>query len=218
MADLFSGAGGAARGYQRAGFYVVGVDIEPQPHYVGDEFIQADAMTFPLTGFDAIHASPPCQGYVQWQNLNAERYGSRVEHPQLIDVVRKRLRETGLPYVIENVQGAPLEKQVTLCGSMFGLKVRRHRMFECSHLLMGQPRCAHTGDEIAVYGKLDGRRIWTRSDGSEVRAARTIEEAQVAMGIDWMPEWDEIKEAIPPAYTEFIGAQLLDHLESERAA
>lgn len=217
LLDLFCGAGGATRGYQQAGFYVVGVDIEPQPNYCGDEFHQVDALdVLRCKSFladphfvDAIHVSPPCQGYVQWNNLNAERYGSRVEHPMLIERVRDLLTATGLPYVIENVPGAPLRTAVTLCGSMFGLGVRRHRNFESNVLMMGPPRCAHTGDEIAVYGWLDGRRIWTRVNGTEVRAARTLGQAQAAMGIDWMT-WDELRESIPPAYTEWVGTRVLD--------
>lgn len=226
LLDLFCNAGGAAKGYQRAGFYVVGVDIEPQPNYCGDEFQQLDALEVlqwivdPVNAsglylegdFDAIHASPPCQGYVQWNNLNAERYGSRVNHPTLIDPVREALRAIGVPYVIENVVGAPLHTHLMLCGSMFGLGVRRHRNFETNMLIPGPPPCAHTGDEIAVYGWLDGRRIWTRADGSGVRAAKTLEQAQEAMGIDWM-DWDHLKEAIPPAYTEWIGRQLIDQME-----
>jgi len=218
LLDLFCGAGGAAMGYSRAGFEVVGVDLVAQPHYPF-EFWQMDALAFlgldvpqdVASSFDAIHASPPCQGYTQFSNLNAERWGNRVAHPMLIEQVREGLRATGLPYVIENVQGAPLEKALTLCGSMFGLKVRRHRIFESNLLLMGQPECNHQGDEVAVYGKLDGRRVWTRSDASEVRAARTIGQASEAMGINWMT-WNEIKEAIPPTYTEFIGRQLIDQL------
>lgn len=209
-------------GYARAGFDVWGADLEmtqlrqyPFRWFVYDamkalrEWDQFIEWTGP---FDAIHASPPCQGYTQFSNLNAERWGNRVEHPMLIKEVRELLRGIGLPYVIENVQGAPLEKAITLCGSMFGLQVRRHRIFESSALIMGQPSCDHSGDEIAVYGKLDGRRVWTRVDGSEVRAARTIEQAREAMGIDWM-DWDGIKEAIPPAYTEFIGSQLISYAE-----
>jgi len=212
LLDLFCGAGGAAMGYHRAGFDVVGVDIKPQLRYPF-EFHQGDAMTWPLDGYDAIHASPPCQGYVQWQNLNAERYGSRVAHPMLIAPVRERLRASGLLYVIENVQGAPVVRMSMLCGSMFGLGLRRHRFFETNLLLLDHPSCGHTGDELAVYGKLDGRRIWTRADGSEVRAVATLEQAQAVMGIDWM-DWDEIKEAIPPAYTEHIGRQLLEHIHA----
>ena len=216
LVDAFSGAGGSAKGYQRAGFYVVGIDIAPRPHYCGDEFIQSDALKMLadldwLAGFDAVHASPPCQGYTQFSNLNAERWGNRVEHPMLIEPVRELLDATGLPYVIENVQGAPLRKDLMLCGSMFGLRVRRHRIFETNWSVGGAPPCHHQDDSIAIYGSMDGRRVWTRKNGTELRAARTIGQASEAMGIDWMT-WNEIKEAIPPAYTEFIGKQLLDLL------
>ncbi len=221
LVDAFCCAGGGAMGYHRAGFEVVGIDKEPQPNYPF-EFIQGYALELLadpafMAQFDAAHASPPCQGYVQWQNLNAERYGSRVDHPQLIEPVRDLLRASGLPYVIENVQGAPVARMTMLCGSMFGLDVRRHRFFESNILMMDHPRCRHQGTEVAVYGKLDGRRIWTRVNGSEVRAAATLEQAREAMGIDWMT-WDEIREAIPPAYTEHIGRALIDHLASEAAA
>jgi len=220
LLDLFCGAGGAAMGYHRAGFDVVGVDLSPQPNYPF-EFHQGDALEALdgcLSGlferdFDVIHASPPCQDYVQWNNLNAVKWGNRVEHPRLIGPVRERLRDIGLPYVIENVVGSELDQPTMLCGSMFGLNVRRHRLFESSMLLMRPQRCRHTRREIAVYGKLDGRRIWTRVDGSEVRAARTIEQAREAMGIDWMT-WDEIKEAIPPAYTQFLGEQFVEAVAS----
>jgi DNA (cytosine-5)-methyltransferase 1 len=215
LLDLFCGAGGAAMGYHRAGFHVVGVDIEDQPNYPF-EFVRDDALRFMDAGLweewgiMAIHASPPCQDYVQWQGINKARNGSAPEHPRLIEPVRKLLIRSGVPWVIENVVGAPLLNSVLLCGSMFGLGVRRHRLFESSELLL-RPGCSHTGDEIAVYGKLDGRRIWTRADGTEVRAARTLEQAHKAMGIDWMT-WDELREAIPPAYTEYIGGQLRTHL------
>ena len=196
-------------GYHRAGFEVVGVDIEPQPRYPFT-FIQDDALT--VTGdwcdFDAIHASPPCQAHVQWNNLNEVKYGARVEHADLIEPTRELLRSSGLPYVIENVVGAPLENSVMLCGSHFGLNVRRHRLFESNMLLLREPGCMHTGQELAVYGKLDGRRIWTRADGSHVRAAASLEQAKAAMGIDWMQTWDELRESIPPDYTAYIGSQL----------
>lgn len=220
LLDLFCGAGGAALGFFRAGFTdIIGVDIVDQPNYpfrreMGDalEVLEAYTPESIRLEFDAIHASCPCQGYVQWNNLNAERYGSRVEHPLLIEPVREHLERLGLPYVLENVVGAPLRNPLMLCGSMFGLGVRRHRLFESNVMLMGQKGCQHTREEIAVYGKLDGRRIWTRADGSEVRAAKTLEQAQAAMGIDWMT-WDELREAIPPAYTEYVGRQLIQQLE-----
>jgi len=219
LLDLFCGTGGAAVGYARAGFEVVGVDLVAQPHYPF-EFIQEpyEAALFDLMNnwpegtFDAIHASPPCQGYTQFSNLNAERWGNRVEHPMLIEPVRELLDATGLPYVIENVQGAPLRKDLMLCGSMFGLRVRRHRIFETNWSVGGAPPCHHQDDSIAIYGKMDGRRVWTRKNGTELRAARTIGQASEAMGIDWMT-WDEIKEAISPAYTEYVGIRLKQLLD-----
>src|SRR5690606_32247689 len=127
--DLFCKAGGASRGYQQAGFYVVGVDIEPQPNYCGDLFIQADALDVLnwadfLAQFDAVHASPPCQSYSVTASLHEANY------PELIGPVRERLSLLGVPYAIENVVGAPLRDAVRLCGSSFGLGVRRHLLFE----------------------------------------------------------------------------------------
>src|SRR5678815_3968779 len=115
LLDLFCGAGGAAMGYHRAGFEVVGVDIKPQPHYPF-EFHQADAMTFPLEGFDAIHASPPCQAFCDLKDMHNAK-----QHDNLLTPIRKRLAESGVPYVIENVRGAPLDGKLRLCGSMFDL-------------------------------------------------------------------------------------------------
>ena len=218
LLDLFCGAGGAAVGYDRAGFDVVGVDIKPQPNYPFT-FFKADALSI-LTrliwgrddlGPDAIHASPPCQAFVGWQNIAALR-GRPNEHPNHIPAVRDLLKLTGLPYVIENIVGAPLQDAVTLCGSMFGLNVQRHRLFESNVLLLRPTACGHTGDELGVYGKLDGRRLFTRKDGSEQRNPKDLKEASKAMGIDWM-DWDELREAIPPAYTEFIGRQLIRAVE-----
>ncbi len=226
LLDLFCGAGGCAKGYQRAGFYVVGVDHKPQPRYCGDEFIQADAMTFPLEGFDVIHASPPCQAYTMMRHLG-KRAGENA--PDLVASVRQRLRGAGVPYVIENVGGAPLLFPAMLCGSMFGLGVRRHRFFECTEIIL-RTECKHAqkwpvavwGDgrpsrqearrerrkPIAVYGdhpQQPGDRTY------RVNRARTLAEGQEAMGIDWM-EWKELTQSIPPAYTEYIGKQLIERL------
>jgi DNA (cytosine-5)-methyltransferase 1 len=208
LLDLFCGAGGAARGYQQAGFYVVGVDVNPQPRYAGDAFVQGDALNPPIetSQFHAVHASPPCQGYTAMTN----RWGS--SHPRLLPEVRKLLRSTGLPYIIENVVGAPLLDPVRLCGSAFGLGTYRHRLFESNVALWSTP-CYHDGPRAAIYGKLDGRRLWTRKDGSEYRASSSLAEAWAAMGVDWM-EWDELREAIPPAFTEHLGTQLLSVLTS----
>lgn len=211
LLDLFCGAGGAARGYQLAGFDVVGVDIQPQPNYPF-EFIHSDVFrwwnyaTTRLETFDAIHASPPCQAYTTMNN----RHGSA--SPPFIAETRELLAGSGLPWVIENVSGAlaHMHSPIELTGEMFGLRVHRPRLFESNLLLMSPPRPTRQLDPVAVYGKQDGRRLWTRTDGSELRVA-TLEMASAAMGIDWMT-WDEIREAIPPAYCEFIGAQLLESL------
>jgi DNA (cytosine-5)-methyltransferase 1 len=140
LLDLFCCAGGAARGYQRAGFYVVGVDHEPQPRYGGDEFVQADALTFPLDGFDAVHASPPCQMFSAYRRAMPGRGDEHyVNH---IPATRQRLDAWGGPWAIENVVGAPLENPVMFCGTGFGLDVQRHRLFE-SNVPMMSPGCSH---------------------------------------------------------------------------
>lgn len=205
LLDLFCGAGGAAMGYHRAGFDVVGVDVVDQPRYPF-EFIQADATEFPLDGFDAIHASPPCQAYTTMNN----RHGS--SSPPLIAQTRELLEATGVPWVIENVSGAlsQMRSPIELTGEMFGLRVHRPRLFESNIALLAPARPPRQLDPVAVYGKQDGRRLWTRADGSELRVAN-VETGGAAMGIDWMT-WDELREAIPPAYTEYIGGFLLDAL------
>lgn len=205
--DLFCKAGGATRGLQRAGFHVTGVDISPQPNYIGDAFIKADALTFNLTGFDFIWASPPCQAYSSLRRLRAQRNA----HPALVDAVRARLASSGAATVIENVPGAPLLSPVTLCGSMFGLAVRRHRLFESSFAIV-PPACACRGRRnVAVYGKRPGDRL---PDG--VQRARDLKHGSDAMGIGWM-EWSELTQAIPPAYSEFIAREWLRSSAAEAA-
>jgi len=205
LLDLFCGAGGAAMGYHRAGFDVVGVDIAPQPNFPFT-FIQDDALSVvgDWQDFDAIHASPPCQAYTSMNN----RHGS--ESPPLIVETREMLSDSGLPYVIENVAGARphLRNPYRLTGEMFGLRVHRPRLFETNWPMLVPAPPTRQADAEAVYGKLDGRRLWTRRDGSELRAPRSLEVAAAAMGVDWMT-WDELRESIPPAYTELIGHQLL---------
>ena len=214
LLDLFCGAGGAAMGYHRAGFDVVGVDIAPQPHYPFT-FIQADALTFPLDGVDAIHASPPCQGYSQANNI----WGR--EHPQLIDAVRARLAAQGTPWVIENVRGAlsHMPSSLVLCGTHFGLRVYRHRLFESSHLLFAPMSCAHPAKlppgYLSIYGH--GARETQRGNrGNDYRRAG-VAQARTAMGIEWMTQ-AELSQAIPPAYTEWIGRQLLATLAQKGVA
>ncbi len=213
LLDLFCGAGGAARGYQLAGFHVTGVDINPQPRYAGDAFIQGDALAYVAEHgheFDAIHASPPCQAHSIMRHLHPTN-----EHPDLVPVTRKALIKTGLPYVIENVVGAPLLSPFVLCGAMFGLRVYRHRLFESPSMILTPAHQAHTvpcGERgkipspdqfVVVTGRMTQRLYFAR--------------AQTAMGIDWMNRY-ELSQAIPPAYTRFIGAQLLASLDMEAAS
>ncbi len=215
LLDLFCGAGGAAMGYHRAGFEVVGVDNRPQPNYPF-EFLRLDAIdvlryrnTLGEWPYDVIHASPPCQAYTQ----SGGRVATDGRHPALLESIRELLEATGLPWVIENVPGAPMRPDAVLCGSMFGLNIRRHRWFEFS---WGEPiltlGCDHSRPITGVYGHPHGangsysgmlpgdRETWARE-----------------MGIDWMTT-AELAEAIPPDYTEFIGEQLLAHVRRPLAA
>jgi DNA (cytosine-5)-methyltransferase 1 len=213
LLDLFCCAGGVAVGYARAGFEVVGVDIELQPHFPF-EFIHADALTLPmhfLKSFDAIHASPPCQSYSDL----AKRNGNGHEWPRLIEPVREMLIKVGKPYVIENVEGAPLRNPAVLCGTMFkGLRVLRHRLFESNFPIIvpphgKHPRC-HTFDKRkSQYGKTNDMIDFVSVNGG---GNCSIAAARDAMGIDWMNK-GELNEAIPPAYTEYIGKQLAKHLK-----
>ncbi|MFZ2447260.1 MAG: hypothetical protein WAW37_12955 [Syntrophobacteraceae bacterium] len=213
--DAFCKAGGAGMGYHRAGFDVVGIDIEPQQRYPF-EFHQGDAFEFILEHgheFDAIHVSPPCQKYTRMSTGLLKSQGRDKNHPGLIEPVRELLIKTGKPYVIENVPGAPLRKPVILCGSSFGLLVQRHRLFECSFFVM-VPECIHgryvkdkpplhrlvgKSRVVGCYGhgrgKGDDKALWSR-----------------AMGIEWMTR-EELSQAIPPAYTEWIGRQLMQKIK-----
>jgi DNA (cytosine-5)-methyltransferase 1 len=213
LLDLFCKAGGAGMGYHRAGFEVVGVDVEPQPHYPF-EFIQADALTFPLNGFDVIHASPPCKRFSALKAMNFNLAPAEDRHADLLTPTRARLKDSSLPYVIENVVGAPLMNPVTVCGSFFGLAIndppfvgylRRHRLFESNLSLQGTT-CRHHGTALGVSGHgISGMRITgERREGGIMLPAK---QGKQLMGIDWMNR-DELAQAIPPAYTEWIGRQL----------
>jgi DNA (cytosine-5)-methyltransferase 1 len=198
--DLFCGAGGVSMGLHRAGFEVTGVDLAPQPRYPF-AFVQADALTVDLAGFDFIWASPPCQAFTA--------YKRRPEHvaprPNLIPAVRAKLVKAGIPYVIENVPGAPLREPVTLCGSMFGLDVRRHRLFETSVPVLAPP-CDH-GSQAPRFAPATNRTNLRRT--VEVGVWRIpLAVQQAAMGIDWM-ELPELSQAIPPAYSEFLARAFL---------
>lgn len=215
LLDLFCGAGGAALGYCRAGFSVVGVDIDHHPNYPF-KFIQADALELEqsfLEGFDAIHASPPCQAYSDL----AKRNGNADEWPDLVGTVREILTATGKPWVIENVEGSPLLDPVLLCGTMFdGLRVIRHRLFEANFEIVPPPHIPHKAHPLvhtldkrkAHYGKTDEWQDFVQVTGG---GNCSIASARDAMGIDWMKK-AEINEAIPPAYTQFIGLAFMEHL------
>lgn len=229
LLDLFCGAGGCSEGYIRAGFDVVGVDIEPHPHYRGC-FIQADALDYLAEcghKFDGIHASPPCQGY------SVMKHFATKSTPMLVEAVREACRATDKLYVIENVVGAPLIEPLLLCGSMFhlqtscGAQLRRHRLFESNVPLPLCPPgpCQHGPRFIGVAGhsyrneklRYAKRRTISVTGTSNAVGERTVmretfpvSEAQRAMGIHWMP-MKHLSQAIPPAYTEWIGRQLLRH-------
>jgi DNA (cytosine-5)-methyltransferase 1 len=203
--DLFCCAGGAADGLVRAGFDVVGVDIEPQPEYPYP-FIQADALTFDVSPFDAIWASPPCQ--------NDTAYKRRKDHvravPQLIPSTRDKLVASGKPWIIENVPGAPLLNPIVLCGSMFGLDVKRHRLFETS-FVVSPPKCRHD--------------VWTpRFPGATNRAPMSrktvevgvyripVETQRKAMGVDRPVSLSKLSQMVPPAFAEWLGLAMRLHI------
>lgn len=217
LLDLFCCAGGAALGYERAGFDVVGVDNEPQPNYPF-AFIEADALGLAddfIAGFDVIHASPPCQHYSDL----AKRNGNGDDWPDLVGSTRDMLNATGKPWVIENVEGAPLRSPVVLCGTMFpGLRVIRHRLFE-SNFPIRQPHhiphvehpLVHTLDKRKNhYGKTCEWADFVQVTGG---GNCSIAAARDAMGIDWMTK-REINEAIPPAYAEYVGVEFIFQLDS----
>jgi DNA (cytosine-5)-methyltransferase 1 len=209
LLDLFCGAGGAAMGYHRAGFDVVGVDLTPQPRYPF-RFIQEDALTVlanldAFIPFAAIHASPPCQLYSM--AAKSQRNAGK-EYPDLLPPTRELLEQTGLPWVIENVPGAPMRADFKLCGCHFGLELRRERWFETSwRAYQLTPPHHHPHPVPSVVGH--GTPSWVRE---QLGYNPTIADYRACMGIDWMNR-DELSQAIPPAYTQYIGEQLLQALE-----
>jgi DNA (cytosine-5)-methyltransferase 1 len=201
--DLFCGAGGASMGYHRAGFEVTGMDIKHGNRYPF-KYIRRDVMELrpeDLEEYDLIHASPPCQTYSITQHLRKAQ-GKSTSKKDLLAQVRSLLVVSGKPYIIENVKGAPLIDAVQVCGSAFGLKVRRHRLFESNLELKGTD-CHHSqqGKPVGIYGSM---RDEIPGGG---HTAKTMPQAYEAMGIDWMI-WGELVEAIPPAYTHYIGMQV----------
>lgn len=223
LLDLFCKAGGAAMGYHMAGFVVVGIDQSWQPNY---PFFMRREKLFPddehmfvtwlRENFDAVHASPPCQRHSDL----ARRNGNAADHPCYLDATRRILQRSGLPYVIENVEGAPLLNPTLLCGTMFPqLRVLRHRLFETNWGLHA-PKCGkhplvYTMDRRkAHYGKLDEMSAFVQVTGG---GNCSVVAASAAMGIDWMTK-AELNEAIPPAFTHFIGRQLLEQISVRKAA
>ena len=222
--DLFCGAGGATRGLQLAGFEVHGIDINSQPRYCGEGFTQGDAVTFGTYGwyrkFDFIWASPPCQHYCAMKTMKNAR-----KHPDLIDPIRKRLIAMRIPFVIENVFGAPLKNATMLCVSMFklqsnGFQLRRHRYFEPHGFFLNAPReCHHAKRTLGVYGAkvrdiAQEKRHYSKpksTRGAPIGVVLPQQWGFEAMGIDWM-KIDELAESIPPAYSEWIGKQAIEVL------
>lgn len=201
--DLFSCAGGASVGLHRAGFYVVGVDIQHQPRYPF-EFHQADALTYPLDGFDFIWASPPCQQFCALRTRE-----DLSGYPDLIEPIRSKLLASGKPFIIENVPGAPIRKDVVLCGGMFGLRSYRHRLFECS-FPVDQP--AHPKHVVRVNRRGENRKAhWANGGFLTITGDIGVYAGPEAMGIDWM-SGNEMSEAIPPAYAEYLGRAAIQHI------
>lgn len=221
LLDLFCGAGGAAVGYHRAGFEVVGVDIDPQPEYPF-EFIRGNALDVirEIGGdFDAIHASPPCQHFTKYKNV---RKDIKERYEDLVEPTRAALHVAGKPFAIENVEGAPIERSFVLCGSMFGLDVQRHRLFETSFFAL-QPLCNHS---VWKRDRFPGGRSRERGH-ARVLCRGTVEVGrwnipiatqQKAMGIDWITDLRMLSESIPPAYTRWIGELLHMEINTRLAA
>lgn len=213
LLDLFCGAGGAAMGYSRAGFTeIVGVDIRPMPRYPF-EFVRGDALDYLRKHgheFDAVHASPPCQGYSMTQRL------AKKAHPMLVEDTRAALVETGKPYVIENVPGAPLLNPTLLCGLMFGLSTYRHRIFETSFEMPFTLHAPHHAKQDKLHGPHAQRKQDFVVVVGNAQYKGYLARARAAMGIGWMNE-KEIAQSIPPAYTEYIGRHLLEACRSNDA-
>lgn len=226
LLDLFCGAGGASMGYHLAGFEVEGVDIKPQPHYPF-KFYQADALEFNLEGYDAYHASPPCQAYSRLRHLP---WLKGRNYPALIDATRQVLVATGKPWVIENVADAPLGQEygyIMLCGwSLAEMPIYRHRLFESNVAMLApshrpHPEIIYPGSKLgsrysqanSVVGAFGYTRKVPRSYGTFVSVVghdgtRNFPKAKEAMGVDWMNK-QELTQAIPPAYTEYVGKYLI---------
>jgi len=203
--DLFCKQGGASRGLADAGLQITGLDIDPQPLYPF-HFIQADATTYPLDGYDFYWASPPCQVYSRLKGLTTRQY------PNLVSTIRDRLTATGKPFVIENVPGAPLINPLLLCGTMFGLKVRRHRLFECHppiYPLLPPHGCRGRAGFTNAYHGVSAFRNGAKLI-SVVGHNFSTADARAAMDIDWMNAAG-LSQAVPPTMSHFIASLMIDH-------
>jgi DNA (cytosine-5)-methyltransferase 1 len=215
LLDLFCGAGGCSEGYARAGFEVVGLDHKPQPRYPFP-MVVGDALKppFDLSAFDAIHASPPCQRYSAYRRRRPEKWDEH--YVDLVGATRELLKASGRPWIIENVVGAPLGPSVVLCGSMFGLMVQRHRVFESPFLMLAPGSCRHKRSMRLFPGGRSKERGSSRSPERFTVEVGTwdipLDVQQKAMGIWWM-KLAELSQAIPPAYTEYLGRQLIEQLK-----
>lgn len=226
LVDVCCGVGGATKGYQRAGFRVIGIDVVPQPRYCGDEFLQMDVADLTPEFFRkvravAAHGSPPCQASCALtKGTNQGR-----EYVQLIPYTRMLFAATGLPTVIENVQGADVRRDLTLCGDQFDLAVIRHRYFELGRWSMRDPYRDHPrgGPFRGHKGRVAGYRHGEWFEGpyfavyGDGGGKGSVPQWQQAMDIDWTDVRLEIAEAIPPAYAEFVGTGLMDHLAIQGA-
>lgn len=201
--DLFCGAGGAAKGLQMAGFHVTGVDIKPQPNYCGDLFIQSDALRMNPAkigrDYDFVWASPMCQTH---SRMTGCRVGLRYKYPDQIADTRKLLEATKLPWVIENVVGAPLVNPIMLCGAMFWMETYRHRLFESSHQLEVPKHPEHIVPASKAGHWRKGTFVSVAGNCAPIAKCREV------MGIDWMNR-AELAESIPPVYSWFIGEQFV---------